>query len=343
MSLRLHALGLASAAGTLGGRWTLVLASVTPVVPASSPLRADPASELGGHPPDRASADARAIRCDAQQLKDWTCPHCVDDARVLATGGNDGSTPLWYAADNGTHVIVSLAGTNTQRFESINTNLQILALPPAPAHFPDAAGVRLHSGYYNAFTQIHGPIDDAIRAASGGAAEREVVVTGHSLGGAIGSILATWLLRKYPGKVTGLFFAPPRQGNAAWADYVDKLSGGRIQHMNNFNDIVPHLPPRALDYRHYGHEVYITSWGGQEYISCEGQEDKKCAGRFLEPGQLFASLIPNMDAIVHSGPYAGVMMGCVGGPKRVGDAGIDRDDDGRPIDTPETIESHQVQ
>lgn len=261
-----------------------------------------------------------------EELKAWTCPHCVDEAKVLATGGNDGVTPLWYVASNNSHIIVSLAGTNTKRLDSVGTNLQFLSLPPLQEHFPNTlmSGVRLHQGYYNAFVLIQGAITAAIRGELDKTATKEIVVTGHSLGGAIGSILATYLLLQYPGRVTGRFFAPPRQGNQAWADYVDRLSKGRIQHMNNFNDIVPHLPPRALDYRHYGHEIYITSWGGEEYISCEGQENRKCTGQFMRAEELIGSLIPHLDAIVHSGPYSGVMMGCVGDHQKVGDAGEEK-------------------
>lgn len=260
------------------------------------------------------------------ELKAWTCPHCVDEAKVIATGGTDGITPLWYVASNNSHIIVSLAGTNTKRLDSINTNLQFLSLTPFQEHFPNTlmSGVRIHSGYYQAFMYIIGDIMAAIKSEIDNTATKEIVVTGHSLGGAIGSILATYLLLKFPNKVTGRFFAPPRQGNQAWADYVDRLSKGRIQHMNNYNDIVPHLPPRALDYRHYGHEIYITSWGGEEYISCEGQENRKCTGQFMKAEELLGSLVPHLDAIVHSGPYAGVMMGCVGDFQKVGDAGEEK-------------------
>lgn len=271
-------------------------------------------------------ADPSAIRCDMAELKAWTCPHCVDEAKVLATGGLDGITPLWYVASNNSHIVVSLAGTNTRRLDSINTNLQFLSLYPLPEHFPDTwqDGVRLHAGYYNAFMLIEPAISAAIASEIDKTATKEIVVTGHSLGGAIGSILATYLMLKYPKRVTGRFFAPPRQGNGAWADYVDRIGNGRIQHMNNYNDIVPHLPPRVLDYRHYGHEIYITSWGGEQYIGCEGQENRKCTGQFMRAEELIGSLVPHLDAIVHSGPYAGVMMGCVGDFKKVGDAGEEK-------------------
>lgn len=66
-----------------------------------------------------------------------------------------------------------------------------------------------------------------------------VVVTGHSLGGCLASVLAPYLRHRLPGvRVRPITFAAPTAGNAAFAAHVDALFPGAPRYYNRL-DAVP--------------------------------------------------------------------------------------------------------
>jgi len=133
-----------------------------------------------------------------------------------------------------------------------------------------------------------------------------VIVTGHSLGGAISLLdtvfLATQLDPSINIRTVG--FGQPRSGNQEWADFVDNLvQEGRIdfEFFVNGDDPVPRLPPVALGFRHTSGEIFqVDNNGSIETLRCPGQENENC---------LTSSSILEADIPAHDGPYAGVEIG----------------------------------
>ena len=79
----------------------------------------------------------------------------------------------------------------------------------------------------------------------------DVVVTGHSKGGALASMVALWLrellvtpdaVERWDGgrgaRVACYAFAAPTPGNAAFADRIDAVLGPDHRHLRNMNDVV---------------------------------------------------------------------------------------------------------
>lgn len=207
-----------------------------------------------------------------------------------------------FVIGNGGSVVVSIRGSAGVTWLN---NYDETGLWPSRSYFPgiqgftlNGGGVMVHAGYLSAFEAMINPIMTAVR---GALVENEsrVLVVGHSQGGAIATMVATSLSgRVSNADVTLRAFGAPRQGNKAWADYVDSTLGDRARHVVNGNDIVPHLPPRNFGYTHSGGEVWKTDDG--QWILCKGQENPMCANS-VAPGT------PDL----HEGPYPGnVMMGC---------------------------------
>ncbi|XP_066918204.1 uncharacterized protein [Clytia hemisphaerica] len=102
---------------------------------------------------------------------------------------------------------------------------------------------------------------------------KKYIITGHSLGGALASILALRTTQLFGGsawknpKSSLITFGQPRVGDAAYAELHDSLiSTYRKLRFVNKADLVTKLPPRSLGYRHHSRAVYM----GQEKIPKKG-------------------------------------------------------------------------
>uniref|UniRef100_A0A914CJQ4 C-type lectin domain-containing protein n=1 Tax=Acrobeloides nanus TaxID=290746 RepID=A0A914CJQ4_9BILA len=108
----------------------------------------------------------------------------------------------------------------------------------------------------------------------------QIWVTGHSLGGAFTSLIATYLAKFYvePEKIWMITFGQPRVGDKVYAQLHESL----ITHSYRFThgrDPVPHVPTMNMNYYHHGKEIYYKdSMGlGCKPIECTHGEDLVCS------------------------------------------------------------------
>lgn len=86
---------------------------------------------------------------------------------------------------------------------------------------------------------------------------KEIWITGHSMGGAIGLHIACELESIGIGPVKIFTFGSPRVGNR---DYV-KLIKSTHHRFVNCNDLVPKMPISWIGYRHHGNLYYLNFYG----------------------------------------------------------------------------------
>lgn len=196
-----------------------------------------------------------------------------------------------------------MRGLNGQSMESWTNAIGISYVPPDASWFPGSPG-KIHDGFYSIFKAVRPQVLQQVQAAVAGG-KKQVLVAGHSMGGAVGQLLAVYLQKQLSGvTVTGRMFGPARVGEKGWANYVDQTLGSRYQYMTVADDLVPHLPPMWLNYRHPSNEVWMISTSKpQEWRVCQGQENENCSDSVSDQGAAKVSS-------AHSGPYAGVMMSC---------------------------------
>lgn len=86
----------------------------------------------------------------------------------------------------------------------------------------------------------------------------EIWVTGHSLGGSMASLAASYIVAnkiKTGDKVKLITYGQPRTGNTAWAVAHDAQMAYSYRVTHN-RDVVPHIPEEGLeDYKHHKAEV----------------------------------------------------------------------------------------
>lgn len=113
---------------------------------------------------------------------------------------------------------------------------------------------RVHRGFHDAADALWEPVQRIIWKRD----DRALWFTGHSLGGAIATVFAIRQDAANRTKLRGLYtFGSPRVGTKA---YVKQLRTLHVRWVNN-NDIVPHMPPWFLGYRHCGIEHYVDRNG----------------------------------------------------------------------------------
>lgn len=166
--------------------------------------------------------------------------------------------------ENASHRVLSFRGTEPSEWVDIQTDLdRKLSAIPAQV-LPQGVG-RVHEGFAHALASVW---DELTRALDQGAAlgpqgNKPILVTGHSLGGAL-AVLAAYALqqaqREY--RIVGIVtFGQPRVGDPAFAQGCDRLFGPSYWRVVNHRDVVPRLAPRTLGYCHAGRVLYIAGDG----------------------------------------------------------------------------------
>lgn len=83
-------------------------------------------------------------------------------------------------------------------------------------------------------------------------------------------------MKKLHGSVAYVYtFGQPRVGNQAFASFYQSQVANTFR-VINYADMVPHVPPNALSFKHGGHEIWYNPRGMKAYKTC-ASEDPSCA------------------------------------------------------------------
>jgi len=226
----------------------LVLASVVVVVPASA----------APEPYDSALAHAMlhmsgAAYCSGASLKNWDCSFCqesdVSNFKPYGVAYNSTTDMLAYVGYEPTRnsVMIAFRGTSLLSIldwlEDLNF-FQIERICP---------GCEIHEGFWYAYQSIRGQFLQYVTQARKAFPTADVVITGHSLGGALAYLAAVDLSLTAGINVTHSYtFGQPRVGNRIFADtwaqiFLEQATFYRVTHGA---DPVPHVPPMISNFQH---------------------------------------------------------------------------------------------
>ena len=159
----------------------------------------------------------------------------------------------WICVDSKKNrLIVAFRGT-----EFFHDWLDDFDFIPAP-YAPISGRGTVHQGFQLVYYAVRDSVLQTVNARKGGC--KEILITGHSLGGALVGVAAPDLLNQAAANLAPIVYtwAEPRVGHS---DYVDFFN----THVNicyrivNVWDVVPHLPPDLAGYEHEGNELSIDS------------------------------------------------------------------------------------
>ncbi|KAM7187491.1 mono and diacylglycerol lipase [Naviculisporaceae sp. PSN 640] len=122
---------------------------------------------------------------------------------------------------------------------------------------PLTPGCKVHLGFAASWEEVSDTVIAGIAAAKKANPTYKIVITGHSLGGAVGTLAAAYL--RSQGYAADLYtYGSPRVGNEAFVKYVTEQAGSEYR-VTHTDDPVPKLPPLVADFRHTSPEYWITS------------------------------------------------------------------------------------
>eukprot|EP00468_Gymnochlora_sp_CCMP2014_P008174 CAMPEP_0167758408 /NCGR_PEP_ID=MMETSP0110_2-20121227/10451_1 /TAXON_ID=629695 /ORGANISM="Gymnochlora sp., Strain CCMP2014" /LENGTH=169 /DNA_ID=CAMNT_0007644679 /DNA_START=478 /DNA_END=987 /DNA_ORIENTATION=- len=140
--------------------------------------------------------------------------------------------------------------------------------------FPKLA---IHAGFYDAYLCFKPRIIEFLKSKD--VEGYPLVITGHSLGGALATIAAFDLTHMHEKQVHSVWtYGEPRNGNSIFSERYAKIIPTHWRHTHR-RDIVPHVPLQMQGYYHVAREVFFFPevYTG-EYRICDGSgEDGNCS------------------------------------------------------------------
>ncbi|KAH8824756.1 alpha/beta-hydrolase [Flagelloscypha sp. PMI_526] len=245
----------------------------------------------------------------AQSLKDWSCGPACDANPTFepAVAGGDGGDVQFFVAGfwpDKKQIVLSYQGTDPFELQAVLTDLDIFPDSLDKTLFPGLPEeAKVHGGFQDAFKASSDTIFPAIQKLIDEKGTKDIIVTGHSLGGALAQLAAMHMALTIPDANIELFtLGCPRVGNIEWATSVtDKVPNN--SRVNNQDDIVPIIPGRSFGFSHPDGEVHLLDDNGKA-VRCTGidSEEKDCTIDSV-------SNILLGNPLDHLGPYNGIGLG----------------------------------
>ncbi|XP_031503065.1 uncharacterized protein LOC116266111 isoform X2 [Nymphaea colorata] len=169
-------------------------------------------------------------------------------------------------------LVIAFRGTEQAKWKDLRTDLMLV---PAGLN-PERIGgdfkqeIQVHSGFLSAYDSVRNRILSLIRTSIGFVKDDSeetrptwhVYVTGHSLGGALSTLLALELSSSQMAKrraisVTMYNFGSPRVGNKRFAEAYNEVVKDSWRIVNH-RDIIPTVP-RLMGYCHVAQPIYLKA------------------------------------------------------------------------------------
>ena len=162
---------------------------------------------------------------------------------------NNGSQA--YCLTNDDDVVIVCRGTQPTEFKDIVADIRLKLVPSS------SGNGKVHKGFKASVDNLWEPMTKLLRMYG---KKRDVYVTGHSLGAAMATLIATRMKRMddVPNPVELYTFGSPRVGNKTYIKFMNSLEIDHKRWVNNA-DIVTRNP--VWPYYHHGELYYMNHYG----------------------------------------------------------------------------------
>lgn len=229
---------------------------------------------------------------DLTELFTWTCSRCdgmtkgFEMLELIVDVENCLQAFVGVAKDLNA-IVVAFRGTQEH---SIQNWIEDLFWKQLDLNYPGMPDAMVHRGFYYAYhnTTLRSGVLNAVKTGKILYGDLPIMVTGHSMGGAMASFCALDLAVNCGTRnIQVMTFGQPRIGNAAFASYFNQHVPNAIR-VTHENDMVPHLPPcytyfPEKTYHHFAREVWVYNIGlgslvyTVEKVCDDSGEDPSCS------------------------------------------------------------------
>lgn len=161
-----------------------------------------------------------------------------------------------YRFMNKDDLVIACRGTQPTEFNDIKADLKAIPVMSETVS-------RVHMGFKKEVDELWPMIkEDLVRKQN---SDKDVWFTGHSLGAAMTTIMASRCFHDnlVPDPEEVFTYGSPRVG---WKKYCDSLGCVHHRWVNN-NDIVTRVPLAIMGYRHHGTEHYMNAYGMERKLT----------------------------------------------------------------------------
>lgn len=197
-------------------------------------------------------------------VKTWSRANALALANCALLSYSDDTTIKWHLHDRGFTSVKPCNGANTQSFVAARDDAIVIAFrgtEPTKAldfatdlnarqiqfqsRFQFGGWGRIHAGFADGLQAVQSQIMAELSQLPPG--NRCIWIAGHSLGGALATVMAALLANHPQHRIGGVYtIGSPRVGDPAFvARYKQELDAITFRHVND-RDIVPHVPPRKF-------------------------------------------------------------------------------------------------
>ena len=213
---------------------------------------------------------SQATYCDTT---DWDCAVCDDSSKLYKSIEKDGERSLVGYNTNMDSLFVAFRGSaNIQNWLD---NIQFSQT--SPYKNPD---IKVEKGFYKIYSRFKKDIIKTLISLKSKYNTERILLTGHSLGAAISTLLAYELKTEYNlfNQIQLITFGSPRVGNSQFVyDFTqNEIKNNRLTH---YYDIVPHVPQMLLHYQHVPNEIWYSE-SNDDHTICDddaSHEDEDCS------------------------------------------------------------------
>ncbi|CZR56512.1 related to Lipase [Phialocephala subalpina] len=181
------------------------------------------------------------------------CPS-ISSVTNYAYLGYDQSEATGFVSIDDTNklIVVSYAGS-----DNLDNYIADLLVPLDTCDGNLVSGCKLHEGFQYAYEDVADTTLPAVKSAVAAYPTYSLVITGHSLGGAVATIAAAYLrVAGYPCDVYS--YGSPRVGNEAFVNFMDAQAGSHYR-VTHTTDPIPRYPAKLFGYRHTSPEFWLST------------------------------------------------------------------------------------
>jgi hypothetical protein len=206
-----------------------------------------------------------AITCFINQTRENSCPQLHKQRHIQSLWEFEniepGDTTGFLAVDHQRHdLVLSIRGSKSESNWRTNKMFTLVKWPEI------CSGCRAHRGFHQAYQAAKQQIVTQLKAAVGKYPDYQLIVTGHSLGGAMATMIATSLRKeselKDIGQKAHLYtYGAPKVGNPALMKEIESRNHQNYR-VTKGSDPVPHVPidfGLAFDFHQFYPQYHIKT------------------------------------------------------------------------------------